>query len=209
MNEDIVSGIKNAVEHGATLEEAIESFLNAGYSSNEVQEAAHYLTTGATSAVNPSAQVATPRPVVREVKSSAPVQSSPAPQSPASPSKEMPSQLTQQRKVGAPLNPQVPKQVAQQALVPRSQPRPVSARAPPQQTQTSESFQAKPLPQVQIPMFSAPSTSTSLNTPSSVKSKSPGVLILLIIIAIVLILLIAVGVVFSDQLIALLSDLMS
>ena len=40
MREDISGGLKNAIGKGETLEQAIISFINAGYSENEVRESA-------------------------------------------------------------------------------------------------------------------------------------------------------------------------
>ncbi len=40
MREDIIGGLRNALEKGASLEEAIKSFTNAGYPEAEVREAA-------------------------------------------------------------------------------------------------------------------------------------------------------------------------
>ena len=47
VREDIVAGLKNAVERGYPLETAKQAFLNAGYSRQEVEEAATYLSRGA------------------------------------------------------------------------------------------------------------------------------------------------------------------
>ncbi len=48
MREEIWAGLKNAMERGATLEQAVQSFINSGYSPGEVQEAAKALSEGAT-----------------------------------------------------------------------------------------------------------------------------------------------------------------
>lgn len=39
VREDIVAGLKNAVERGESLEEAKQSFISAGYSKEDVEEA--------------------------------------------------------------------------------------------------------------------------------------------------------------------------
>lgn len=44
MKEDIVAGIKNAIERGYSLEQAKTSFINAGYNVRDVEEAASSLT---------------------------------------------------------------------------------------------------------------------------------------------------------------------
>lgn len=56
MKEEIVEGLKNAIAHGASLDEAVKSFLAAGYSPNDVNEAALSLTSGALSLTSQQAQ---------------------------------------------------------------------------------------------------------------------------------------------------------
>jgi hypothetical protein len=46
MNEEIFSGLKNAKERGSSVEEAAQSFINAGYNPSEVREAASFLSKG-------------------------------------------------------------------------------------------------------------------------------------------------------------------
>jgi hypothetical protein len=41
--EDIIAGLKQAIERGANLEQAKQSFINAGYSSEEVEDSARAL----------------------------------------------------------------------------------------------------------------------------------------------------------------------
>jgi len=43
VREDIVGGLKNAVERGDSLQEAKNSFLSAGYSQKDIEEAADSL----------------------------------------------------------------------------------------------------------------------------------------------------------------------
>jgi len=43
VRQDILGGMKNAIEHGSSIEQAKQSFLNAGYSPEEVDEAARYV----------------------------------------------------------------------------------------------------------------------------------------------------------------------
>ena len=47
--DEIVSGLKNAVERGSTIEQAVQSFINAGYNPVEVRQAADFMSSGATS----------------------------------------------------------------------------------------------------------------------------------------------------------------
>lgn len=51
MKEDLISGLKNAIERGFSLESAVKSFLNAGYNAQEVRDAAEHLSHGASSLV--------------------------------------------------------------------------------------------------------------------------------------------------------------
>ena len=56
MREDIVAGLRNALEHGASLEQAVQSFINAGYNAVEVRQAAQTLSGGVTSIINPESR---------------------------------------------------------------------------------------------------------------------------------------------------------
>lgn len=51
MNEEIASGIRNALERGYSLEQTVQSFLNAGYNPNEVREAQQSFSKGQVSTV--------------------------------------------------------------------------------------------------------------------------------------------------------------
>jgi FtsZ-interacting cell division protein ZipA len=46
VRQDIVSGLKNAVERGYSLEQAKATLINSGYQIKDVDEAANYLTGG-------------------------------------------------------------------------------------------------------------------------------------------------------------------
>ncbi len=46
MNDEILSGLKTARERGFSLEESVQSFINAGYNTAEVREAASFLSKG-------------------------------------------------------------------------------------------------------------------------------------------------------------------
>lgn len=56
MREDIYGGLKNALERGASVEQAIRSLINAGYNDIDVRNTAKYLTTGAMSTTTPDLQ---------------------------------------------------------------------------------------------------------------------------------------------------------
>ena len=66
-NSEIIAGLKNAVERGSTLEQAKQSFLNAGYSEQDVEDSARSLG-GVISEMpevakaKPSAELAVPKP---------------------------------------------------------------------------------------------------------------------------------------------------
>lgn len=57
MSEEIVAGIRNAMERGASLQQAVQSFINAGYSAYEVREAERAISGGVSSIVYPEATV--------------------------------------------------------------------------------------------------------------------------------------------------------
>lgn len=61
MREDIVAGLRNALEHGASLEQAVQSFINAGYNAIEVRQAAQTLSAGVTSIINPESRQISPQ----------------------------------------------------------------------------------------------------------------------------------------------------
>lgn len=46
MNEEIVSGLRGAVDRGFKLEESAQSFINAGYNPSDVKEAVSLISRG-------------------------------------------------------------------------------------------------------------------------------------------------------------------
>lgn len=54
MREEIVAGLKNAIARGSSIEQATQSFINAGYNPSEVSEAANFLSNSAMSVSNPA-----------------------------------------------------------------------------------------------------------------------------------------------------------
>ena len=50
--EEIIGGLKNALERGDSLEKAVQSFVNSGYNPQEVRTAANDLSHGATAIVH-------------------------------------------------------------------------------------------------------------------------------------------------------------
>lgn len=61
MREDILGGLKNAMDRGVSLEQAIKSYLNAGYNEAEVREAAQALNLGTLPAITASKQPQQPQ----------------------------------------------------------------------------------------------------------------------------------------------------
>jgi len=45
-NQEIITGLKNAVEHGEDLQTAMKIMINSGYNRQEVQEASRFVSTG-------------------------------------------------------------------------------------------------------------------------------------------------------------------
>jgi len=45
-NEEIITALKNAIEHGDSLESAIQIMVNSGYNINDVQESAKFISAG-------------------------------------------------------------------------------------------------------------------------------------------------------------------
>ena len=50
--EEIIGGLKNALERGNSLEKAVQSFINSGYNPQEVHAAATALSQGATAIIH-------------------------------------------------------------------------------------------------------------------------------------------------------------
>ncbi|MBS3076802.1 hypothetical protein J4233_00870 [Candidatus Pacearchaeota archaeon] len=51
MRDEIIAGMKNAVARGQTLEQAAQSFINAGYNPQEVKAAYQMLSSGASNVI--------------------------------------------------------------------------------------------------------------------------------------------------------------
>ncbi len=66
MKEEIIAGIQNAIERGESLENAVQSFINAGYNSQEVREAAQSFTMGASTFLNSSPDHGKTFPIITE-----------------------------------------------------------------------------------------------------------------------------------------------
>ena len=55
--EEIVAGLRNAVERGQSIQQAIQSMTNAGYDPKEIQEASGYVNMGATGVMQQKPQI--------------------------------------------------------------------------------------------------------------------------------------------------------
>lgn len=60
MNEELAEGLKNAIAHGSSLDDAVKSFISAGYNPVEVREAAQAITSGTLSLMGPTSMVTSP-----------------------------------------------------------------------------------------------------------------------------------------------------
>ncbi|MGC9309565.1 MAG: hypothetical protein ACP5D2_02620 [Candidatus Nanoarchaeia archaeon] len=63
MNErvnDLIGGIRNALERGSNLQQAKQTFLNAGYTQQEVEQAASYFPQSQQPAQQPASQTSQP-----------------------------------------------------------------------------------------------------------------------------------------------------
>jgi len=54
VNQEIIGGLKNALDRGESLEKAAQSFVNAGYNPNEIKEAVSQLSRNATNIISQS-----------------------------------------------------------------------------------------------------------------------------------------------------------
>ena len=62
MEDEIFYGLKNALERGSSLRDAVDSFVNAGYNPQEVYKAAEILSNGASQIVEKSELNNRPKP---------------------------------------------------------------------------------------------------------------------------------------------------
>tara|TARA_Y100000310_G_C20687731_1_gene820201 strand:+ start:1535 stop:2191 length:657 start_codon:yes stop_codon:yes gene_type:complete len=211
MRDEIVSGIKNAIDRGSTMDQAVNSFINAGYNPVEVKQAASFLTSGATSIAGPNQQD------VQKLPSNQQPQAQPKPEQPAQP------QPTQTKPTQTPA--QSATQVQTQPAQAQAQPKPEQPTQPAQPVQTQPQTNPQTQPQTQPqgieehpktapehrpdalqppktelpkPTVLDPSSPSLLHKPKEKKKKTG----LIITLAIILILLIGglIGVIFySDQ----------
>jgi len=84
VREDIVAGLKNAIERGYSLQLAKQSFLSAGYPADEVEAAVSYVKTGATGIIE--------HPLIHPQPAPQPPAAQPATAQPTPPSVQQPKQ---------------------------------------------------------------------------------------------------------------------
>ncbi len=73
MNEEILSGLKNAKERGFSLEESAQTFINAGYDASEVREAQALLAKGFTPLPAKKKEEEKPEEAKKDVKPKTPM----------------------------------------------------------------------------------------------------------------------------------------
>ncbi len=114
VREDIVGGLKVALSKGATLQQAMQSFYNAGYNKEEIEDAARYVMTNQQNIV-PIQQIQPTRPI-QQIQQPAQIPSSQIQKTPQQ--IQIPVQvlkIPQQIQIPAPIqNPQIYAQVQEQ-----------------------------------------------------------------------------------------------
>lgn len=65
-NEELTSGLKNAIENGSSLEQAKRSFINAGYNQREVEQAAKEISSGVFHPVQKLPETTYPKQQIKE-----------------------------------------------------------------------------------------------------------------------------------------------
>ncbi len=74
MKDEIIGGLRNALDRNETIEKAMQTFINAGYSATEVREAASMINPSATGMLygEPSTKTASQSSLAQSVQSSVP-----------------------------------------------------------------------------------------------------------------------------------------
>ena len=137
MNDELTGAIRNALERGFSLEQAIQSLINAGYNTAEVKEAAKFFNQSASSISSSFTVVGPPeeKPKVKSILSFS---------KPQSQSQPVPQQAVQQPKSILSFSKPQPQQPVQQPIS-QSQSRPPTVEKQIQQSYpqiTSQSIQA-------------------------------------------------------------------
>lgn len=193
MLDEIKSGIQNAMERGYSLEEAVNSFISAGYNPVEVREAANALSTGVTNVVNPNAKSA--------------VQQRPAASIPARPLSN-PNQSSQQQpqqsnQISVTQNPANTPSSPQQNNIPARQPQ-VDPNSNSFSSQLTSTSSAQNTASTQVGALSSSTSNPESFSPQAFAEKrstmKKKILIILIILLILLIGVLALGFFFGDVL---------
>jgi hypothetical protein len=77
VNEDILTSLRNAVDHGEPLENAIKLALNSGYNQKDVQEAAQFISGGTITSFQPKSSEVLSMPSQKTLISKEPVYMTP------------------------------------------------------------------------------------------------------------------------------------
>jgi len=126
MKEDILGGLQAALSRGETLQQAMQSFYNAGYDLNEIQEAAREL------------QTTMPQQTQQSTKQAQPV----APVSASTPKPPIQPSSTAQSPTQNPVTPQVPPpQTSPQQVPPQVQEIPTIKQDPNESKQQRQPLQ--------------------------------------------------------------------
>jgi hypothetical protein len=94
VRQDIVAGLRNALERGASIESAKNSLLSAGYSMEDIQDATNFITSGSAISAEPQF-VKAPADYVMPSKPSQPYQQQQPQQPQQSYSAQQPQQFQQ------------------------------------------------------------------------------------------------------------------
>ncbi|MEK6848051.1 MAG: hypothetical protein AABX65_00270 [Nanoarchaeota archaeon] len=187
MKEEIEGGLRNALDRGVSIEEAVQSFINAGYNQQEVREAAQAITQGATSTLNPELVSPPVKHFWRKHSTSTP-----------------PNNL---RKSAPIVNTLPPSSALQQVKFSPPSPKinQPSALASPKPTSTQQSY----LPTSQKPMLALqPLPAGQLSSIQHNRSGPKKSVIFLLIFILILLALIILGIIFSKEVISFFSNLL-
>lgn len=66
IEDEILGGLRNALEHGESLEKAVQSFINAGYNPRQVKAAANQLSSGSSTILHEPNSEEFPAPIHSE-----------------------------------------------------------------------------------------------------------------------------------------------
>lgn len=177
VNEDIITGLRNSINKGESLEYAMQVMISSGYNAQEVQEASQYISQGVISITQPKSteQLAMPQDRQRMMPQNQPMAQLPQPQ-------RMP----------------LPSLLSQTQLL-RMNPRYIPKANAPQLNQI-------PLEQFTAPTTNDyPAQIQNFSKEKGVQKKSYALEILLLIILLILIGVLVATIIFKEQILQLLS----